>query len=115
MATFDAGGRAGAPLHWTACLCAHHAFPVSVLPGRRSQAMLNAPLARAIAAAAGLGDTRDLCLVQCSSAGATGAIILHAWVRREKFARLVVKTPRDPRLHHALRREWEAVAAIRQK
>ena len=75
--------------------------------------MLNAPLHRAVAAASGVPDPRKLSLVQCSSTGATGAIIFHGWVHGESQPRLVVKTPRDARLQHALQREWDGVTALR--
>ena len=75
--------------------------------------MLNEALQAAVAAAAGVARPADLHLVQCSSTGATGAIIFHGWVRDEPHARVVVKTPRDSRLHHALQREWEAVTCLR--
>jgi hypothetical protein len=71
--------------------------------------VLNRPLAQAVAAAAGIDRTEDLHILQCSSSGATGAIILQAWVTGERFPRVVVKTPRYPRLRHAVRREWDAV------
>lgn len=76
--------------------------------------MLNTGLQAAVAAAAGVAHPADLHLVQCSSTGATGAIIFHGWVRNEPHARVVVKTPRDARLHHALQREWEAVTRLRR-
>lgn len=76
--------------------------------------MLNRPLAQAVAAAAGLAWTRDLHILQCSSSGATGAIILHAWVNGEQCPRVVVKTPRNPALPHAVRHEWEAVNLLRR-
>jgi hypothetical protein len=75
--------------------------------------VLNAELQAAVAAAAGIARSGDLHLVQCSSTGATGAIIFHGWVAQEPHARVVVKTPRDSRLHHALQREWEAVTSLR--
>ena len=75
--------------------------------------MLNAALQQAVAAVAGVAHARELHLVQCSSTGATGAIIFHGWVPGEKQARVVVKTPRDNRLQHALQREWDAVSALR--
>jgi hypothetical protein len=75
--------------------------------------VLNPRLQRTIAAAAGIAHADTLRLVQVSSSGATGAVILHAWVDGERAARVVVKTPRDARLHHALRREWAAVRALR--
>jgi hypothetical protein len=75
--------------------------------------MLNQPLQQAVARAAGLEAATDLHLVQCSSTGATGAIIFHGWVSGERHPRVVVKTPRDSRLHHALRREWDAVTHLR--
>lgn len=75
--------------------------------------MLNATLQGAVAGAAGLSRPEQLHLVQCSSTGATGAIIFHGWVDDEPHARVVVKTPRDARLHHALQREWDAVSSLR--
>ncbi|HET7203597.1 MAG TPA: phosphotransferase [Steroidobacteraceae bacterium] len=75
--------------------------------------MLNATLQQAVAAAASVADPHELHLVQCSSTGATGAIIFHAWVRGDSQPRVVVKTPRDTRLQHALQREWDAVTALR--
>ena len=70
-------------------------------------------LQQAAAAAASVPQPQDLHLVQCSSTGATGAIIFHGWVHGESQPRLVVKTPRDTRLQHALQREWDAVTALR--
>ncbi len=70
-------------------------------------------LQQAAAAAAGVAQRRDLHLVQCSSTGATGAIIFHGWVHGESQPRVVVKTPRDTRLQHALQREWDAVTELR--
>lgn len=75
--------------------------------------MLNGALQRAVAAAAGVPDAGDLHVVQCSSSGATGAIIFHGWVRGQSHPRVVVKTPRDTRLNHALRHEWQQVSAVR--
>ena len=74
--------------------------------------MLNASLQQAVAGIAGVAAPRDLHLVQCSSTGATGAIIFHGWVTGERQPRVVVKTPRDARLHHALQREWDAVTSL---
>lgn len=76
--------------------------------------MLNAALQRAVAEAAHVARPADLHFVQCSSTGATGAIIFHAWLRDESCPRVIVKTPRDARLHHALQREWLAVTALRR-
>ena len=70
-------------------------------------------LQQAAAAAAGVARPSDLHLVQCSSTGATGAIIFHGWVHGESQPRVVVKTPRDTRLQHALQREWDAVTGLR--
>ena len=75
--------------------------------------MLNLELQDAVAAAAGVARPADLHLVQCSSTGATGAIIFHGWLHGEDHARVVVKTPRDTRLHNALQREWQSVTALR--
>ena len=75
--------------------------------------MLNATLQGAVATAAGLSRPEQLHLVQCSSTGATGAIIFHGWVDDEPHARVVVKTPRDARLHQALQREWDSVSSLR--
>jgi hypothetical protein len=75
--------------------------------------VLNRRLTEAIAAAAGVAGAEDLHLVQCSSRGATGAIILYAWAGRESTPRAIVKTPRDARLNHSLDREWDAVRALR--
>jgi hypothetical protein len=76
--------------------------------------MLNAHLRQAVASAAGIARAESLHLVQVSSSGATGACILHAWLDGELHPRVVVKTPRDARLHHSLRREWEAVRTLRE-
>lgn len=76
--------------------------------------MLNEQLQCAIAEAAGIGHQRDLQVLQCSSAGATGAIILHAWAGRERHPRLVVKTPREPGVHHAVSREWTEINRLRE-
>jgi hypothetical protein len=75
--------------------------------------VLNTALQQAVAAAANVVQPRELHLVQCSSTGATGAIIFHGWMSGESQPRVVVKTPRDARLQHALQREWDAVTALR--
>lgn len=76
--------------------------------------MLNPELHRALCGAAGVG-FRDLHVVQCSSSSATGAIILHAWAGRERWPRLVVKTPRNPQLPHALAHEWRALNVLQHE
>lgn len=76
--------------------------------------MLNPHLRQAVASAAGIAHAAELHLVQVSSSGATGAVILHAWLAGERNPRVVVKTPRDSRLHHTLRTEWDAVRALRE-
>jgi hypothetical protein len=76
--------------------------------------MLNGRLRQAIGEAARVPDPHNLRVLQCSSAGATGAIILHAWLARGTHPRVIVKTPRDPRLPHALSREWDAVNLVRK-
>ena len=77
--------------------------------------MLNVRLHEAIAEATGAPAPDQVHILQSSSAGATGAIILHAWVGREKNPRAIIKTPREPSLHHAVSREWNVVTLLRKE
>jgi hypothetical protein len=76
--------------------------------------MLNMRLQRAITEFAGPGAPGDIEIVQCSSAGATGAIILYVWAKPEPYPRLVIKTPRAPSTDHAVDREWNIVNQLRR-
>jgi hypothetical protein len=76
--------------------------------------MLNERLMRALEETIRLDPPSTLHFVQCSSALATGAIILHGFVAREATARVVVKTARNPELPHSLEREWRSLALVRR-
>jgi hypothetical protein len=76
--------------------------------------MLNERLMRALQEIMGLDPPSTLHFVQCSSALATGAIILHGFAARESTARVVVKTARNPELPHSLDREWQSLALVRR-
>ena len=53
-------------------------------------------------------------ILQCSSSGATGAVILYAWAGAEPYPRLVIKTPRAPSMRHMIGREWKIVTQMRK-
>lgn len=74
--------------------------------------MLNERILHAIERLPGVGGSSPLHVLQCSSFGATGAIILHVWVGEERDVRLVVKTPRVPSSSHAIEAEWNTVAEL---
>ncbi len=75
--------------------------------------MLNPRLQARVAAAAGIAPPGRLHLVQCSSTGATGAIIVQAWIDGARQPRAILKTPRDARLPHSLHNEWRCVNQLR--
>jgi hypothetical protein len=73
----------------------------------------NAPLRAAVAQCIGLRDPSRLRLLQCASAAATGSLVLQAWLHGGNHPVLVLKTPRNPQLHHSLGREWDALRTLR--
>jgi len=76
---------------------------------------MNERLHRTIVEAAGLAHGGDAVrILQCSSSGPTGAIILYAWAGAEPFPRLVIKTPREPSTQHSIGREWKIVTQMRK-
>src|SRR5512144_2696782 len=76
--------------------------------------MLNERLLHALEQATGLKDASALHFVQCSSSLTTGAIILHGFAAREEFARVVLKTARNPQSPHSLQGEWQSLAQVRR-
>ena len=74
--------------------------------------MLNEELRTAFANLPGINGSRDIEVLQCSSATATGAIIFHISARTGRRVDAIVKTPRDPAADHAIAAEWDIVSQL---
>ncbi len=76
--------------------------------------MLSNRLREAIATLPGIEATREIEVLQCSSAHASGAIIYHVRTRKSRHVDVIIKTPRDPRSNHAIETEWNNLTALSQ-